>query len=320
MKKKVLITGITGFAGSYLAEYLVALGNYQISGTYLSSQSLRNVASIATNLSVVKVDLRQSDEVIKLVKTVRPDLLFHLAAMPAVGESLKMPLETMINNIAAELNVLEAVRRANLANCRILIVSSADVYGKVLGKDLPIDENTPFNPTNSYAVSKIAQDFLGLQYYNTYGLNLIRARPFNHIGPRQVTGFVLADFAKTIALIEKGKIKPVMEVGNLDSKRDFTDVRDMVRAYSLLIEKGTCGDVYNIGSGVSYKIKDILARLLSLSKAKIAVKINSVFLRREDAPDRLCDNRKFVALTGWKPTIPIEKTLAETLDYWRHIV
>lgn len=320
MKKKVLITGVSGFAGSHLAEHLVKQGRYEIFGTYLSDASLDNLEAVKNTIALTKIDLVDTDKTFRLVKKISPGLVFHLAAMPAVDDSYKIPTATITNNVTAQINVLEGLRNQRVRDCRILVVSSADVYGKVLPKDLPIDEETLMMPTNTYAVSKIAQDFLGLQYYNTYGLNIIRARPFNHIGPRQATGFVVADFAKTIALIEKGKIKPVMEVGNLDSKRDFTDVRDMVRAYSLLLEKGTCGDVYNIGSGVSYKIKDILAMLLSLSKAKIAVGINSVFLRREDAPDRLCDNRKFVALTGWKPTIPIEKTLAETLDYWRHIV
>ena len=182
-----------------------------------------------------------------------------------------------------------------------------------------MDENTAFRPTNTYAVSKIAQDFLGLQYYISYRLKIIRVRPFNHIGPRQSAGFVVSDFAKKIADIEKGRMDPILRVGNLQAKRDFTDVRDMVRAYNFLIEKGEFGEVYNIGSGVSYSISEILDILLSFSKIKIKVEIDHSLLRPEDAQDRLCDNKKFVELTDWKPSIPIEKSLKDTLDYWRNI-
>jgi len=194
------------------------------------------------------------------------------------------------------------------------------VYGKVSEKDLPIDEDTPFMPTNAYAVSKITQDFLGLQYVLSYKLQIVRVRPFNHFGPRQATGFVIADWCKKIAQIEKGEIPPVVKVGNLKAKRDFTDVRDMVEAYAILLEKGKTGEAYNIGSGKSLCIEDILKILLKEAKVKISVEKDDLLFRPVDSLERVCDNRKFVSLSGWQPKIAIEKTLKETLDYWRNIV
>lgn len=320
MKKKVLITGISGFAGSHLAEFLIAQKKYEVSGTYLTSASLINLAKIVKKLHLSKVDLTQQEDTTRFVKEVKPDLVFHLAALPAVGESYDRPGETIINNVTAQLNLLEALRKLGFLNCRILVVSSADIYGNVPRKDLAIDEETSFYPTNTYAVSKIAQDFLGLQYFLSYKLKIIRARPFNHIGPRQSPGFVIADFAQKITKIEKGKSEPILRVGNLASRRDFTDVRDMVRAYALLIEKGIFGEAYNIGSGVSHKILDMLDILLSFTKAKIAIEEDPLLFRPQDSPDRICDNRKFVKLTNWKPEVSLSQTLKETLDYWRNIV
>lgn len=324
MKKRVFVTGITGFAGSHLADYLVSQDEYDVAGTYISEHSLKNVEHIKDTIHLIKVNLTDYEKTFQAVKQTDPDFIFHLAAMPAVGDSYKKPAQFFTNNTTSQINLLEAVRNLQLKDCRILIVSSADVYGKVEEKDLPIDEETPFMPTNTYAVSKIAQDFLGLQYFVTYNFAIVRARPFNHMGPRQNTGFAVADFAKKIAQIEKGELKPILHVGNLNTKRDFTDVRDIVRAYTLLIQKGNPGDVYNIGSGKSHKMSDILDILISLANVKIKVEIKvevaGDLLRPEDAPDRICDNRKFVALTGWKPTVSLEKTLEDTLEYWRHLV
>lgn len=320
MPKKVLITGISGFVGSFLAEHLVSNTDYQISGTYLSKNSTANLSSIANKLHLEQIDLKDKKAVFALLENIKPDLIFHLAALSAVGQSFDNPEETIVNNIVVQLNLLEAVQKLSFTNSHILIVSSADVYGKVAKEDLPIDEETKFYPTNAYAVSKIAQDYLGLQYYAAYGLKIIRARPFNHTGPRQASGFVIADWAQKIALIEKGKVEPILQVGNLDAKRDFTDVRDMVKAYALLIEKGKAGDVYNIGSDTSYKISEILEMLLSLSTAKITVSKDLKLIRPEDSPERICNSKKFRALTGWIPKIPMKQTLKDTLDYWRDIV
>lgn len=319
--KKVLITGISGFAGSHLAELLLSKKAYDISGTYLLEESVeRNLRKIKKDLDLIRIDLTNVKKVFNLLKSVKPHVVFHLAALPYTGSSFKTPFLTMKNNIASQMNVLSGIKDNNLFDTKVLVVSSGEIYGLVRKHDLPIDEETKFMPTSPYAVSKIAQDFLGLQYFLSYNLKIIRVRPFNHIGPRQSPSFVVASIAKRIAEIEKGKRKPVISVGNLSAKRDFTDVRDMVRAYTLAIEKGKFGDVYNIGSEKSYKISEVLDNLLKLSKVKIKLQVNKNLLRPVDIPKLLCDATKFKNLTNWRPEIDINTTLKDTLDYWRSIV
>jgi len=317
---KVFITGITGFAGSYLAEYLVSTKKYDVNGTYLFEESLRNVDSIKDKLNLIKVDLSQEKSVTDIVRSVAPSLVFHLAALTSPGDSFNNPTVTLTNNISSQVNLLEAVKKNNLINTKILIISSADIYGLVRKENLPINEETPLMPTSPYSVSKIAQDFLGLSYFLSHKLKIVRVRPFNHIGPRQSPHFVVASFAKQIAQIEKGKKEPVLHVGNLDAKRDFTNVKDMVAAYVLAIEKGKDGEAYNIGTGTSYKISEILDRLVSLSSKRIKIKKDESLMRPSDNPELLCDARKFKKLTGWKSKISIEETLKDTLDYWRNII
>lgn len=320
MTKKIFITGISGFAGSHLAERLLLTENYEISGTYLTPESLLNLPSIKDKIKLFKLDLNDAKFIGKVVSEVKPDIIFHLAAMSSPSDSFKNPTETIMNNVNAQINLLEAVKNAKLLSSKILIVSSADIYGMVSKENLPISEETPFKPANPYAVSKITQDFLAFQYFVAYKLNIIRVRPFNHIGPRQSPGFVVSSFAKRIAEIEKGRTEPVLRVGNLSSKRDFTDVRDIVKAYVLAIEKGAVGDVYNLGRGISYKIQEILEKLILLSNIKIQVEVDKSLFRPIDEPELVCDNTKFKTLTNWEPAIPIEQTLKDTLDYWRQIV
>jgi GDP-4-dehydro-6-deoxy-D-mannose reductase len=317
MSKKILITGASGFVGSHLADALLEKGEDEIVGIYYSDQGLENLKD--KKIELEKVDLKNSEEVSSLIKKFKPDILYHLAAFTSAAESFSSPNETVTNNINCQLNILEEIRKNNLET-RILITSSAEVYGDVLEKDLPIDEDTPFNPTNPYAVSKLAQDFFGRQYFLSYKLRVIRARPFNHIGPRQSPNFVVSAFAKKIVEIEKEKRGPVLPVGNLQTMRDFTDARDVVKAYILLMEKGVDGEVYNIGSGKAYKISDILDMLLSLSKVKVIVEEDKSLFRPIDNPKLVCDATKIKNLTGWEPQIPLEKTLQDTLDYWRNII
>lgn len=313
--KKAFITGVTGFAGSFLAEHLIQEG-YEVSGTYLTDDSLKNVASVSNQIKIYKVNLQDADEIQKIVFQDKPGLIFHLAALTAPGESFDNPSDFIINNIKAEVNLLEGIRKANILPST-LIVSSAEVYGSVMPSDLPIDEDTPLRPVNPYAVSKVAQDFLGLQYFLAYKIPIVRVRPFNHIGSRQSPSFVVASFAKKIAEIEKSSSDEPMKVGNLTARRDLTDVRDIVRGYQLLIEQGEVGEVYNIGSGRAYEIKYLLDTLLSFSNKKIKVEEDRSLLRPVDVPELVCDNSKIKRQTGWEPKIPIEETLRETLEYWR---
>lgn len=314
--KKALVTGITGFAGSFLAEHLVKTGEYEVVGTYLSDASLANISSVQDKVKLHKVDLTNFDDTKKIIAEEKPELVFHLAALPSPADSFKDPSRFINNNISAQVNILESVRAADITP-RILIVSSAEVYGDVKPSDLPIDEDTALRPVNPYSVSKVAQDFMGLQYFLSYKLPIVRVRPFNHIGPRQSTSFVVASFAKKIVDIERGIIEPVLKVGNLAAKRDFTDVRDTMEAYVRVLEQGEPGEVYNIGSGKSYKIEDILNKLLSFSEKEIKVEIDQSLFRPVDVAELICDNTKIRKATGWEPKIPIDQTLRETLDYWR---
>lgn len=316
--KRVLITGASGFAGSFLAQFLSEKKDLQLFGTYLLDESKQNLSSVK-NIELRKVNLINEEEVSNLIDEIKPDFIYHLAALSSPSDSFLKPKETFINNVSSEINILESVRKSQ-AEAKILIISSAEIYGKVDKNNLPISEEIPFNPTNSYAVSKLAQDFLGLQYFNTYQLGVVRVRPFNHIGPRQSEKFVVSAFAKKIAEIEKGKRENILTVGSLEAKRDFTDVRDMVKAYVLALEKGEPGEVYNIGRNKSYKISYILEFLLSQSKVKIEVKEDFSLFRPADNPELLCDSSKFKSKTGWIPEIKIEDSLKDTLDYWREII
>ena len=317
---KALITGITGFAGSFLAEHLVSTGKYEVSGTYLFEESLRNVDAVKSSLNLLKADLSDGEKVSEIVKKTSPSIIFHLAALTSPADSFKSPTETLMNNISLQINLLEAVRKYNLLKTKILVISSADIYGLVKKENLPIDEQTPMTPTSPYSVSKIAQDFLGLTYFLSYKLKIVRMRPFNHIGPRQSPNFVVSTFAKQIAEIEKNKREPILHAGNLDTKRDFTNVKDIVRAYALAVEKGVDGEVYNIGTGTSHKISDILNRLVSMSSKNIEIKKEKSLFRPSDNPELLCNADKFRKLTDWKPEISIDETLKDTLDYWRNII
>jgi GDP-4-dehydro-6-deoxy-D-mannose reductase len=315
--KRILITGIGGFVGQHLTEYLrqQSSGNVEIFGTTRSLID-RNDASFS-GVHMLHAELTLPKDMGNVIGRVKPDEVYHLAALSSPADSFKTPAETISNNVSAEAHLFEALRNHNLLKTKILIVTSSDMYGKVKKSDIPIDEDTPFHPANPYAVSKIAQDYLALQYYLSYQMHIIRVRPFTHVGPRQSDRFVLSSFAKQIALIEKGKQEPVLKVGNLDAKRDVTDVRDMVRAYVLLMKKGTPGAVYNAGSGESTKIIVLLNKLLSFSTVKITTSVDAARMRPSDITDIRCDYRKLRRTTGWKPEIPLEQTLHDILEYWR---
>jgi GDP-4-dehydro-6-deoxy-D-mannose reductase len=215
-----------------------------------------------------------------------------------------------------QLNVLEGVARVR-PQCRVLVVGSSEEYGLVAPEDVPVDEDTPLRPLNPYALSKVAQDLMGLQYYLTRNLHVVRVRPFNHIGPRQRLGFVAPDFASQIAAAELGQQPPVLEVGNLEARRDFSDVRDVVRAYVLLLTEGEPGEVYNVGAGRSHSIRELLDRLLAMSRVPIEVRQDPGRMRPSDMPDIVCDASRIRERTGWQPTISFEQSLGDVLAYWR---
>jgi GDP-4-dehydro-6-deoxy-D-mannose reductase len=318
--KRVLITGISGFVGYFLAKHLQTSGNFEILGTIHSDESRKKITDLPSDINLKQLDITQVQPVTDVIFDFKPDYIYHLAAQTSPSDSFQNPSEFLSNNIISQVNILEAVRKNDKKDTKVLVVSSGEIYGKLKQEDLPLSETTPLRPTSPYAVSKIAQDYLGLQYYLSYGLHTIRVRPFNHIGPRQDPRLVVPAFAKQIAEIEKGKKEPILLVGNLNAERDFTDVRDIVRAYALLMEKGIAGEVYNIGSGVSLKIEDILHKLLSLSAVEVTVKTDESKLRPSDIPQISVNCDKLTSFTGWQPEIPIEQTLKDTLDYWREIV
>jgi GDP-4-dehydro-6-deoxy-D-mannose reductase len=265
---------------------------------------------------LISADLRGRDNVQSLVEETKPDCIFHLAAQSFVPSSFADPWDTLENNILSELNLLEAVRRSG-RDVRFLVVGSNEEYGAPEPGELPQTEQNPLRPNNPYAVSKVGQDFLGLQYHLAYGLQVVRVRPFNHTGPGQSPRFVVPAFASQIARIEVGLQEPVMRVGNLDAARDFVDVRDIVRAYHLAVTRGEPGDVYNLASGLPQSIKALLETLLSYSETAIRVERDPERYRPVDVPVVYGSAEKFYRRTGWEPQIPFEQTLRDTLAYWR---
>ncbi len=316
---RVLITGITGFAGSHLADFLLEKGNIEVYGTERWRSRTENIEHIKDRITLMGCDIRDASSVKSLIEKIKSDRIFHLAAQSFVPTSWHAPQETLTTNIIGELNVFEAVRELGI-NPIIQIAGSSEEYGLVEEAELPVKETNPLRPLSPYAVSKVGQDLLGYQYYKSYGLNIIRTRGFNHSGPRRGEVFVCSDFAKQIAKIEKKKQEPIIHVGNLEAIRDFTDVRDMVKAYWLATEKGKPGEVYNICSGKGWKIKEVLDILLGLTKEKIKVKKDPKRMRPSDVPVLIGDCKKFREVTGWKPEIPFEKTLEDLLNYWRERV
>jgi GDP-4-dehydro-6-deoxy-D-mannose reductase len=314
--RRVLVTGVTGFAGSHLVDYMLTRGDCQIFGIQRWRSRTENIEHFMDRITLVECDLRDASSTRDALETVKPEWIFHLASQSFVPTSWSAPTESLTTNILGQLNIFEAVRRLGL-KCRIQLACSSEEYGMVYPDEVPIKETNPLRPLSPYAVSKVTQDMLGYQYWMSWKVDSVRTRGFNHEGPRRGPVFVASDFAKQIADIEKGRRPPVVSVGNLEAKRDFSDVRDMVRAYWLALEKCEPGDVYNICTGRSWSIQEVLDLLFSMTKAKIEVRQDPARLRPSDVPILLGDNTKFVKATGWQPTIPFEQTLRDMLDYWR---
>jgi GDP-4-dehydro-6-deoxy-D-mannose reductase len=314
---RALITGGAGFAGTHLAEMLLADADVEVWGTshHAPAPDLPGLHGLQTTTC----DLLDRDAVQAMLAQLRPNWIFHLAGQSDVGGSWGSAWETIEANMRSQLNLLEAMVQVKL-DARILIVGSNNEYGLVSAQDLPIDEETPLRPDTPYGVSKIGQDYLGLQFFLSHQVRAVRVRSFNYIGPRQNEKFVTAAFARQIAEIEVGVGEPVLRVGNLEAQRDFTDVRDMVRAYRLALEKCADGAVYNIGSGRSEAIHHLLDLLLTRARLPIRVEQDPARMRPSDVPISVCDVTKFHAATGWQPRIPLEKSLGDILDYWRERV
>jgi len=314
-KKVALITGITGFVGSYMAELLLS-GRFEVHGLCRWRSRTENIDHIKNKLHLVEGDLLDPRSLQALMMDVRPTHIFHLAAQSFVKASWTSPAVTLEINTVGPCNLFEAVRACQLEPV-IQIACSSEEYGLVKPDEVPIKETNPLRPLSPYAVSKVAMDYLGYQYFRSYNMKIVRIRAFNHTGPRRGEVFAESSFAKQIVEIEKGIKKPVILVGNLEAKRDYTDVRDMVRGYYLAVEKGEPGEVYNICSGKTIAIRKVLETLLSLSRVKVKVNQDPTRMRPSDVPILLGDNSKFSKQTGWKPKIPFEKTMKDLLNYWR---
>ncbi len=318
---KVLITGITGFAGSHLADYtLVHCPDAEVHGTRRWRSKEDAASHLNGSVTFHECDVTDAHNVYKVIERVKPDKIFHLAAQSYIPASWDSPAETFHTNVIGQCNLLEAIRRLRPGGYDpvVVVAGSSEEYGKVEPEDFPVRETTRLSPLSPYAVSKVAQDFMGYQYWQSYKIRVIRSRAFNHEGPRRGEVFVISNFCKQIAMIEQELQKPVIAVGNLDAIRDFTDVRDMVRAYWLLTEKCQPGDVYNISSGKGWRVGQVLEMLLERSTKKgIKVRTDPQRLRPSDVPILIGDSSKFRRATGWEPTIPFEKTLDDCLNYWR---
>jgi len=307
---KALIIGAAGFVGRHLITHLKSLG-WEVSATRLPQEEIKE------DVPNYELDILNQASISSLLDKIRPDYLFHLAAQSSVALSWEKPALTVDINIKGAVNLLEALRVMQNPP-RILLVGSGDEYGYVLSEELPIRENTLLRPGNIYACTKVAQDLLGQTYARAYKLEIIMVRAFNHTGPGQLDTFAVSNFCKQITEIEVGLRNPVIKVGNLSSRRDFTDVRDIVKAYALLIQKGKAGEAYNVGSGKAIAMQEILDMALSLAKTNIIVEQDPVLMRVSDTPVIQADISLITQEIGWKPEIPLRNTIADMLNDWRN--
>ena len=309
---KALVIGGGGFVGPYLVNHLVKDLGYEVTVTKTEKETLN-----MDNAKVRNLDILDIDQIINLLNEEKADYLFHLAAQSSVAYSWKNPTLTVDVNVKGCINLLEAARAVE-KKPRILLIGSGEEYGHIKKDECPIIEDNVVRPGNIYAATKACQNMLGKIYSDAYDLDIMMVRAFNHIGPNQTPMFVVADFCKQVADIEKGIQEPVMYVGNLSAKRDFTDVRDVVKAYAKLVKGGKRGETYNVGTGNAVAIEDILNKIVSMSDKNIEVKIDEKKLRPVDVPIIEPDISKIKSEVGWEPQIPLEQTLLETLEHWRN--
>lgn len=313
---RILITGITGFVGSHLAEFALAQGA-EVSGSVRWRSNTEHIEHLRDRLTLVESDLRDQSSVRALIERTRPDQIAHLAGQSFVGVSWQTPAETFATNVMCQVNLLEAVRELRPA-ARFLVIGSGEEYGLVEPEELPIRETNPLRPLSPYAVSKVTQDLMGYQYFKSHGLHIVRARAFNHTGPRLADTFVTSSFARQIAEIEAGLRAPILRAGDLKPRRDFSDVRDIVGGYWLLLQRGIPGEVYNLCSGTDWSIERILTFLLDqASMGGIDVRPDPARFRPSDVPVLCGSPDKIERAAGWRTQIPLEQTLTDLLDYWR---
>jgi GDPmannose 4,6-dehydratase/GDP-4-dehydro-6-deoxy-D-mannose reductase len=313
----ILITGITGMVGSHLADYILEYHpQHQVHGMVRWRSPLDNIAHCMPNINLHHGDLRDLNSLVGVLRAAKPDWIFHLAAQSYVPYSFQAPAETLATNVVGTTNLLDAMRLTG-ADAKIHICSSSEVYGQVTADEVPITEANTFRPASPYAVSKVGEDMIALQYFMSYGIQTVRTRMFTHTGPRRGDVFAESTFAKQIAEIEAGIRPNPVHVGNLDSVRTLADVRDAVRAYWLLLEKCPGGEVYNIGGDQQMTIGDLLETLKGLATCKIEHMVDPARLRASDVTLQIPDSSKFRQATGWQPVIPAEQTLRDLLDYHR---
>src|SRR5438552_7065372 len=315
-RMRILITGITGFVGSHLTEWALSRGA-DVIGALRWRSNTEHIEHLRDRLTLIESDLRDLPSVLGLVEQAHPDYIVHLAAPSFVAASWLPPADTLLTNAISQMNLFEAIRQ--LGNrARFLVIGSSEEYGLVEPHELPIRESNPLRPLSPYAVSKVTQDLMGYQYYKSYGLDIVRARAFNHTGPRRGEAFATSNFAKQIAEIEAGLREPVVSAGDLKPTRDFSDVRDVVRGYWALLERGSVGEVYNLCSGTDWSIERVLQFLIAQSKVSgIQVRTDQARLRPSDVPVLRGCADKIEAAVGWRTRIPLERTLGDLPDYWR---
>ena len=311
---QAIITGAGGFAGSHLAEYLLNNTDQTIWGC---GQSLAPILRSKTPFNYHCIDLTNPHDTMDFIERTKPDYIYHLAGQAEVHTSWEEPKSNYDANVYAALNILDAIWKLKI-KCRMLVVTSMEVYGKVSPNNMPIKEDSCFRPNSPYSASKAAEDLLAQAYFLGHGLDIIRVRPLNHIGPRQSDQFVATAFARQLARIELGQQPPTILVGNLSDRRDFTDVRDMVKAYALTMEYGESGSAYNIASGNMYSIKELLETLIDLSNTKVTIKVDSKRVRSSSTPPLIADCTSFKKITGWEPEITLQETLSDLLNFERN--
>ena len=316
---RVLITGVAGFVGPYLAAELAEETGVELFGMALNANDREAAGPLPAGLGMLLGDVTDDASIRAVLEAARPEVVYHLAGASSGAAAWRRPAECFEVNALGTLRLLEGIRRLGL-DATTVVASSGEVYGTADDEAHPLTEDSPLRPLSPYAASKAAQDLVAAQYPRAYGMRVIRLRLFNHTGPRHPEQFVASAFARQIARIERGLQEPVIEVGNLDARRDFIDVRDVARAYRLAARQDVCGDVFNVCSGRAVSVRDILDRLLGLARCEVAVRTDPERMRPADIPLLIGDPRRFREATGWTPAIPIERTLADLLEWWRQRV